>query len=144
MMRNGMRSLRRNRRGVVAIEFAILGVVLFMVTLGGMDLGLILWTQGALQMVASDAARCGAIGATGCTSSSGIESYVQTQAANWIMGSVAAGLTVNVNSAVSSTSCPAISLGKYETVEVKTSYFSGFLPPPFSKYTIDVCASYAT
>jgi Flp pilus assembly protein TadG len=67
----------RDRRAVSALEFAIIGSVLFVSSLGVIDLGMILWTQGSLQAVAAEAARCGAISASGCTTSSAVQTYVQ-------------------------------------------------------------------
>ena len=136
-------ALLRDRRAVAAIEFAIVGSVLFVCSLGVIDLGMIIWTQGSLQAVAADAARCGAISASGCTTTSAVQTYVQTEAANWIMNTMISGLTINVNSAVNTATCPAISTGTYETVQISTTYLSSWLPPPLSNYSIDVCASYA-
>jgi Flp pilus assembly protein TadG len=136
-------ALLRDRRAVAAIEFAIVGSVLFVCSLGVIDLGMIIWTQGSLQAVAADAARCGAISAAGCTTTSAVQTYVQTEAANWIMNTMISGLTINVNSAVNTATCPAISTGTYETVQISTTYLSSWLPPPLSNYSIDVCASYA-
>lgn len=138
-----MRTLSGDRRGTTSVEFAIVGSLMFTVTFGAIDLGLILWTQGSLQAVAADAARCGAISASGCTTTSGVQSYVQTAAASWIMSSVISDLTINVNSAVNTATCPTISTGTYETVQITTTYLNSWLPPPFSTWTINVCASYA-
>ncbi len=138
------RTLLGDRRAVTLVEFALVGSMLFLVSFAVIDLGMILWTQGALQAVAADAARCGAIGASGCTSTSAIQTYVQTEATNWIMSAVASDLTIKVNGAVNTATCPAMSVGTYETVQITTSYLASWLPPPFSNYTISVCASYAT
>ena len=138
-----LRALLRDRRGTAAIEFAMVGTALFVTSLGVIDLGMIMWTQGSLQAVAADAARCGAISASGCTTSTAVQTYVQTQAANWIMSTVTSHLTINVNGAVNTATCPAITTGTFETVQITTSYLASWLPPPFGNYTIDVCASYA-
>lgn len=141
-----VRMLLAGSRGTVLVEFAILGPVLLLVTLGAMYLGLILWAQGALQAVAADAARCGAIKGTACTGSNSVQSYIQTDAATWGVSEVTGESTININSAVNTATCPAISPGTYETVQITTSYFSGWFPsllPQFANYTIDVCASYA-
>jgi Flp pilus assembly protein TadG len=138
------RTLLGDRRATTAVEFAIVGSLLFTVSFGVIDLGMILWTQGSLQAVAADAARCGAISASGCTTTAGVQSFVQTQAANWIISAVTSDLTINVNGAVNTATCPAISTGTYETVQITTTYLSSWLPPPFASYTINVCASYAT
>ena len=68
-----MRALPGDRRGVTAVEFAIVGSLMFTVSFGAIDLGLILWTQGSLQAVAANAARCGAILASGCTTSTAVQ-----------------------------------------------------------------------
>ncbi len=138
-----VRTFTGDKRASATVEFALVGTMLFMVSFAAIDLGMILWIQGSLQAVAANAARCGAIGASGCTTSTAVQSYVQTQAATWIASSMISNLTINVNSAVSATACPAISTGTYETVEIVSPNLASWLPPPFGNYTIDVCASYA-
>jgi len=143
--------LLAERRGTAAVEFAIVSLPLLAVSLGAVDLGLILWTQSALQAVAADAARCGAISGSACSGSNTISSFVTTEAANWVLGAVlsstVAPLTVNVgNNSSNNTTCSTISVGSatFETVQIKTSFFAnGWLPPPLGDYTIDVCASFA-
>ncbi|HTW69932.1 MAG TPA: TadE family protein [Acetobacteraceae bacterium] len=135
------------------MELALVSVPLLGVSLGAIDLGLILWTQSALQGVAADAARCGAVKGTACSNSNTISSFVRTEAANWVLGSLLSStsspLTVNVsNSTTSNATCPAISVtsATFETVQIETSFFANnLLPPPFGigSYTIDVCASFA-
>ena len=139
------RRLARDRRGAMAVEFVMVAGPLFLVSFAAIDLGLILWTKSSLEAVAADAARCGAIKAAACTGSNSISSFVTAEATTWVLSSVVASLTVNVNSNVNSSACPAITVGTFETVEITTSYLaSGWLPPPFGNYNIDVCASYAT
>lgn len=143
MMHRQDRTLRRDRGGSVMLEFALIGTALLMVSMGGMELGLILWTQGALQSIAAEAARCGAIGTSACGSSSAIATWVRTvEGPIWLPSGLASALTVNVNAAASGTACPAIGVGTFETVEITTAYY--WLPWPFDDYKIDVCASYAT
>ena len=145
-----VRNILAERRASAAVELAIVSIPLFLVSFATIELGLILWTRSALQAVAADAARCGAIGGSSCTGSNTIASYVQTEAANWVLGTVLSSasspLTVNVNGTVSTTTCPPFTVsGSYETVEITTSFFAGrWLPPPFNNYTIDVCASFAS
>lgn len=137
------RMLLAGSRATVVLEFAIVGPVLFLVTFGAIDLGMILWTQGALQAVAADAARCGAIGALACSGNNTVETYAQTEAADWLTSAIAAGLTINVNGAVNPATCPAITVGTYETVEITTNYLTAWVKWVFPNYKIDVCASYA-
>jgi len=138
-----VKRLRRDCRGAYTVEFAMVALLLFFVTFATIDVGLILWSQGTLQAIAADAARCGAISGSSCTGSNTISSFVQSEANTWIMSPMVSSLTVNVNSAVNTTACPPITVGTYETVEITTSYLTHMLPPPFSNYSIDVCASYA-
>jgi Flp pilus assembly protein TadG len=143
MMRRQRRRLGCDRGGSVMLEFAFIGTALLMVSIGGIEVGLILWTQGALQSIAAEAARCGAIGISACSSSSAIETWVQTvEGPIWLPSGLASSLTVNVNAAASNNACPAIGAGTFETVEIATTYY--WLPWPFDNYKIDVCASYAT
>ncbi len=138
-----MRRLLRDSRASSALEFAVVGSAMFLITFGAVDLGMILWTQGSLQAVAAEAARCGAIAASGCTTASAVQTYAQTLAPNWISSVIAGNLTINVNGAVNTANCPTMSTGTYETVQIISPSLSTWLPPPLNNYTINVCASYA-
>jgi hypothetical protein len=46
---------------------------------GVVQVAMILWTMASLHYAAETAARCAAIGATGCTSASSIQSYALSQ-----------------------------------------------------------------
>jgi Flp pilus assembly protein TadG len=138
------RSIAEDRRAQVAVEFAAVGSLLLLASLGIVYLGLISWTKCALQAVANEAARCGALALSNCSSSAAIQSYVQqTLAPPWVLNStLASNLTVNVNGSVSTAICSTISGGtvSFETVELSSSYFSNV--PYFGNYPITVCASY--
>jgi Flp pilus assembly protein TadG len=142
--RAGRDGLRADTRGTAAMEFAIIGVALMLVTLGAIDLGLILWTQGGLQAIAAQAARCGAIQAAACTGSNSVESYIRSQANNWVMSTLSSRLTIATNSNVNTAKCPSLTVGSYETVQISTSYLASWLPWPMHGYMINVCASYAS
>ena len=68
------------QRGAAAIEFAIILPVLLLFLLGIMDIGRLLWTFTTLHRASDAAARCAAIQAPGCTTSSGTQSYAVAQA----------------------------------------------------------------
>jgi Flp pilus assembly protein TadG len=146
-----VRKLLGERRAATAVEFALVALPLFLVSFGAVELGLILWTRNALQAIAADAARCGAIQSSDCTGSNTMADFVlynANEGPKWLLGTVLSStsspLTVNVNSDVNTRTCPTITVGTvtYETVEITTSFFAGgWLPPPFGNYTIDVCAS---
>ncbi|HUN42562.1 MAG TPA: TadE/TadG family type IV pilus assembly protein [Acetobacteraceae bacterium] len=146
-----VRKLLAERRATTALEFAMVALPLLLVSIATIELGLIIWTKSALQAVAADAARCGAISGPQCTGTNTISSFVQTEAANWVLGAVLSStshpLTVNVNGNVNTAICPPMTVGNYETVQIETSFFTlaaNWLPPPFDNITIDVCASFAT
>jgi Flp pilus assembly protein TadG len=61
-----IRALLRNRRGASAVEFALIAPVLIAFILLLIEGGRMLWTQQALQEVASATARCMALGVEGC------------------------------------------------------------------------------
>jgi len=57
-MQNGLKKIRSDTSGGVAIEFAILGALFISLVLGVMEYARIMWIQQALQDVAFDTARC--------------------------------------------------------------------------------------
>lgn len=57
-----MKRLLRDRRGVAALEFAIVGVAFVMLLLGTIQIGLLWWTKNGLQTAAMLTARCAALG----------------------------------------------------------------------------------
>lgn len=67
-------------RGAVAIEYAILLPALLMFVFGLMDGGRLFWTYTTLYRAVEAAARCGAVNATLCGTTSQIQSYAVTQA----------------------------------------------------------------
>jgi Flp pilus assembly protein TadG len=82
------KKLYRARRGVAALEFALLAVPLLLIVLGTIEFGRILWTREALQMTAVQGARCMAILASSCASggaysSANTNSYIETLATAW-------------------------------------------------------------
>lgn len=52
-----IRTLVRNRRGVAAVEFALVAMVLLVLMLGSMDVGRLLWMQHNLSTRSADALR---------------------------------------------------------------------------------------
>lgn len=51
-----------DRRGVAALEFAIVGVAFVMLLLGTIQVGLLWWTKNGLETAAMLTARCAALG----------------------------------------------------------------------------------
>jgi Flp pilus assembly protein TadG len=75
-----MRRPARSRDGAVAVEYGLILPVLLLLVLGIADTGRLLWSYATLAHAVDAAARCGAIGASGCTTAAQIQSYAATQA----------------------------------------------------------------
>jgi len=60
-----MRQLLSDRRGVTAVEFALVAPVFMMFMFLIIDGARIVWTYQTLQEVATNSARCAALGVTG-------------------------------------------------------------------------------
>jgi len=69
---------RLDERGVSTMEFALVLPAFLMMTIGGMHLTMLGFTSASLHFATEDAARCGAIQTTRCTSAA----VTQTWAAN--------------------------------------------------------------
>jgi Flp pilus assembly protein TadG len=93
-----LRSLKQTNDGATAVEFALVLPMFLMLVFGGIEFGLVLWTQQALQETAIAGARCMAIAQAStqtespCVSGSSYsatstKSYIQAVASGW-------GLTV--------------------------------------------------
>ncbi len=74
-----MRSFVRNSDGASALEFALLSPVFFALFAGLFEVGLLLWTQVALQKGVEAAARCASINQTLCASTSQVKAYAVAQ-----------------------------------------------------------------
>ena len=69
----------RDSNGGAAIEFGITAPLFFMLVVGIIEFGLLMWTQAGLQHGAAMAARCAAVNATLCGSTSQIQTYAAQQ-----------------------------------------------------------------
>lgn len=76
-----MRRLLSDRRGVTAVEFALVAPVFLMFMFLIIDGARAVWTYQALQEVATNSARCAALGVTGCKTSADVQSYAVARAA---------------------------------------------------------------
>jgi Flp pilus assembly protein TadG len=56
-----LRRLLHSQAGTVALEFALVGTAFIMLLLGGIQIGLLWWTENALQITAMMTARCAAL-----------------------------------------------------------------------------------
>jgi Flp pilus assembly protein TadG len=72
-------SFRFDKSGATALEFALCAPAFFMLVMGIVELGLLVWMQLALQQGVEAAARCASINKTACASADLIKGYASTQ-----------------------------------------------------------------
>jgi Flp pilus assembly protein TadG len=134
------RTMRRDRRGVASVEFAIIGSLLTLATISVVGVGLLMWTQTGLQSVAMLAARCGAVGVTtgiDCATTSATQTYAVTQAGSWVpAGAITASDVTATNGA---TSCNGAT-GTFYKVTVVSSLLSNVVPILPSSMTLSATA----
>lgn len=83
------RHLARNRRGVVAIEYALAAPMFFVMVFGFMEVCRLLWVQVTLDRAVTAAARCGALMHSGCTTAAAVSLYASQKAPGMSVGSSA-------------------------------------------------------
>ena len=126
---------RRDRRGSTAVEFAIVGWMLCMVTFAIVETGLLWWLRTGMQAAASMTARCGAIGYTYntanfvCTNTTTTQNYAVNAMGGWTLPSAIATSDVTVNGRV--TSCNGFT-GNFFSVSISHTFAN--LPPPLGSY----------
>ena len=69
-MRTLLARLRREDRGAAAVEFVLILIPMVMLTLGAINLSLMVYTVATLNYAAEDAARCLSVKKTTCTAAS--------------------------------------------------------------------------
>ncbi len=106
-----LRRLHRDRRGVTSLEFAGVSAglvaILMVITAGSM----MLWTSSALQVAATQTARCVAVGSPRCADPAGFAAGIL---ADWGVSGFIPNLTVT---AVSGQTCN-VSAGHYVQVSI--------------------------
>lgn len=128
--------LAGDRRGAQAFEFVVIAAVFFPVSFAIVELGLLLWTQNAMQAAAAMAARCGAIGSADCTD---VAQYAATAVGEWVVPDQIISSEVTVTSAASCNGAP----GRATIVVIAHQFWSGItLPPPFNSPLITVSACF--
>jgi Flp pilus assembly protein TadG len=127
--------LFRSRRGIVSLEFAIVAAVLIPLTSAIIELGLLLWTQVAMQSVASLTARCAAIGSPQCSAS--VPAYAVSLASNWTLS----GAITNANVTVTTTTTCGTASGTFENVAISFPTWSRMVLKPFlpDSFTVSAC-----
>lgn len=128
------RTLRDDRRGSVAVEFALAGTMLMTMMLGTIGAGLLVWTHAGLQATANDTARCVAIGAPACADA---PAYAVGMAAQWVFPGIINAANVSV---IGESTCNGAS-GTYTRVTITSSHWAGsVLPAPLDTWAVQVTA----
>jgi uncharacterized membrane protein len=127
---------RRRRGGATAVEFALVAGIFLPLCLAIFDAGLLLWTKGSLQSVASLTARCAAISSANCPNA---QTFAVTSAGNWVFPGIISNVNVTVPAAV------CISHVSLMEVTIVCQYWAGaVLPPPLNGQTLTVVAYFPT
>jgi Flp pilus assembly protein TadG len=72
-------SFLRDERGATAVEFILILVPLIALTLGAINIGLMVYTTATLHYAADDAARCATVRTTVCDTQAHLQTYAATQ-----------------------------------------------------------------
>jgi Flp pilus assembly protein TadG len=133
--------LARQRRGVVAAEFAICGSLVVLVMLFVLEVGLMAWTRVALNAAAANAARCAVLNSSACPS---VPNYAVAAVQNWLFPNAISAANVTVQTGVS---CNGAT-GKYTIVTVTSAGWAtmlpSVLPAPLSTPSITASSCYVS
>lgn len=130
-----MRRLSRDIRGVTAVEFALVAPAFMMFMFLIIDGARAAWTYQTLQQVATDSARCAALGVTGCKTSSEVQNYAVARA-----GGYGVLLTTGAVTLTSAATCSSVA--GMTKVAISTAYQGAttqLLPSSISTLSTDSC-----
>ena len=137
-MKRSVQRLLAACSGVTSLEFALVGPAVMLLVVGIPATGLLLWTKAALQLAASQTARCKAIGSTACTDH---DAYVAKIISDWGIAQIVPRSSVSV-SALPNQSCNRTA-GLFTLVTITVGGDAGvkyFLP--FSNVVLNTSACY--
>ncbi|HEX3404901.1 MAG TPA: TadE/TadG family type IV pilus assembly protein [Acetobacteraceae bacterium] len=102
MTRRSFRALFADRRAGHAVEFGLIALPLMMLALGTIEFGRLIWTREALQMTATQGARCMGVLATSCSDAASTPptntiSYIESVASGWGITLTSSNLTLTAN-----------------------------------------------
>jgi Flp pilus assembly protein TadG len=69
--------LRRDQRGAAAVEFVLILIPMVMLTIGAINLSMMIYTVATLNYAAEDAARCLTVKTTVCTNQTTMSAYAK-------------------------------------------------------------------
>jgi Flp pilus assembly protein TadG len=142
------RSIGKDRHATTALEMALVLPVFLSMLLGGLELGLMWWSNGTLQTVAAMTARCAAIGTTACADPSG---YAASLARTWLptvtiitqSEATEARHATFIVTVTTAATCRGAS-GAFKVVTVSASPWAGSILYPFRAATETLIACYPT
>nr|WP_294505536.1 TadE/TadG family type IV pilus assembly protein [uncultured Rhodopila sp.] len=110
--------LAHDRRGVAAIEFALVSLAYFPLCFGIIEIGLMLWTQDVLQTTALMTARCVAVAAPACKTNPA--QYAVNTASDWLSSGmlIVSGVSIKTNAVC------ATAPGTAVVVTLTSTYFA--------------------
>lgn len=131
-----IRSILRDRRGVAAVEFALVASGFLMLLLGSIEIGLLWWTRNGLQVTASLTARCAALG-----SCADPKAFAVSTAARWTLPNAISAADVTVTTA---STCQGAAGGysQFALVTITSEVWKGLLIAPLSGANLKVMACY--
>jgi hypothetical protein len=107
---------------------------------GGMELAILMWQVVTLQSVAAVAARCGAISATGCTTTTSTAAYAVSLAQSWLGSGIISSANVSVSTP---TTCgQGSATGTFEKVIISPPAWTSAYLYPVVKQTLTLTACY--
>ncbi len=107
--------LRGDRRGVTAVEFALVAPVFMMFMFLIIDGARAVWTYQTLQEVATSSARCAALGLTGCKTQTEVQTYAAARAA-------ASGVILDSTATTLTTAATCQLMGGMTKVAISSAY----------------------
>jgi Flp pilus assembly protein TadG len=133
--------LLRDRSGVAAIEFALVGSVFLLLLLGTIQIALLWWTENALQTTAMLTARCAALGAPSCTTPQASQAFAVSTAGKFAL---AGAITASNVSVVPTSSCNASTTGyrQFTMVTITSTVWANSLISPLAGTSIKASACY--
>jgi len=115
MIRDALARFKCDRRGVAAIEFAIVIVPLLLFMFGIIEFSRAYWAKEALQQTAVDTARCMGLGLSACSSTSGGQAYAVSVGNTW-------GLTIPTSNVTITTATTCGGVSGFVTVHITYTF----------------------
>ena len=82
------KSPQGDRRGTTTVEFAIASLLFFALILGVVELGRLMWIANGLHLAVQQAARCGAVASSSCTTPAQVQAFAAGVAGTPVSSSV--------------------------------------------------------